>query len=69
MGQDILVEDNQTKKIGKGLKAGDDATVSDGGERTLMPGIIPVIIKDRKIYKNAPLENRNHKFIKEKNNG
>ena len=28
MGQDILVEDNQTKKIGKGLKVGDDAAVS-----------------------------------------
>ena len=53
MGQDILVEDNQTKKIGKGLKAGDEATVIDGGERTLMPGIIPVIIKDGKIYKDA----------------
>jgi hypothetical protein len=29
---------------------------------------IPVIVKDGKIYKNAQRENRNHKFIKEKNN-
>jgi len=29
---------------------------------------IPVIMKDGKIYKNVQSENRNHKFIKEKNN-
>ena len=29
---------------------------------------ITLIMKDGKIYKNAQKENRNHKFIKEKNN-
>ena len=40
MGQDVLVEGNLIKKIGKGLKAGKGATVIDGGGRTLMPGLI-----------------------------
>ncbi len=39
-GMDVLVEDNLIKKIGKGLKAGDGATVIKGGGRTLMPGMI-----------------------------
>jgi imidazolonepropionase-like amidohydrolase len=40
MGQDVLVEVNLIKKIGKGLKANKDANVIDGGGRTLMPGLI-----------------------------
>ncbi len=40
MGQDVLVEGNLIKKIGKGLKAGKGATVIDGAGRTLMPGLI-----------------------------
>jgi len=40
MGQDILVEANLIKKIGKGLKANSDATVIDGGGRVLTPGFI-----------------------------
>lgn len=40
MGQDVLVEANLIKKIGKGLKADKDASVIDGGGRTLMPGLI-----------------------------
>ncbi|MCP4256783.1 MAG: amidohydrolase family protein [Planctomycetes bacterium] len=36
----VLVENNLIKKIGKDLKAGKDATVIDGGGRTLMPGLI-----------------------------
>jgi len=40
MGQDVLVEGNLIKKIGKGLKAGGRATVIKGGGRTLMPGLI-----------------------------
>ena len=39
MGQDVLVEGNKIKKIGKGLKA-IGAEVIDGGGRTLMPGLI-----------------------------
>jgi len=40
IGQDVLVEGNQIKEIGKGLKARDKATVIDGAGRTLMPGLI-----------------------------
>ena len=40
MGQDVLVEGNLIKQIGKGLKAGGKSTVIDGGGRTLMPGLI-----------------------------
>ncbi len=40
MGQDVLVEGNLIKQIGKGLKAGDGATIINGGGRTLMPGLI-----------------------------
>lgn len=40
MAQDVLVEGNLIKKIGKNLKAGNGATVIDGGGRVLMPGII-----------------------------
>jgi imidazolonepropionase-like amidohydrolase len=40
MAQDVLVEGNLIKKIGKGLVAANGATVIDGGGRTLMPGII-----------------------------
>jgi imidazolonepropionase-like amidohydrolase len=40
MGQDVLVEGNLIKKVGKGLKAGKGATVIQGGGRTLMPGLI-----------------------------
>ncbi len=39
-GQDVLVEGNLIKKIGKDLKADDKATVINGGGRTLMPGLI-----------------------------
>lgn len=40
MGQDVLVEANLIKKIGKDLKANKDASIIDGGGRTLMPGLI-----------------------------
>ena len=40
MGQDVLVENNLIKKIGKGLKADSKATVIDGGSRVLTPGFI-----------------------------
>jgi imidazolonepropionase-like amidohydrolase len=40
MGQDVLVEGNLIKQIGKGLKAGDGATVIEGHGKTLMPGMI-----------------------------
>ena len=39
-GMDILIEGNLIKKIGANLKAGDGASVIDGGGRTLMPGLI-----------------------------
>jgi len=39
-GMSVLVEGNLIKKIGKGLKADANATVIDGGGRTLMPGLI-----------------------------
>jgi imidazolonepropionase-like amidohydrolase len=39
-GMSVLVEGNLIKKIGKGLKADGNATVIDGGGRTLMPGLI-----------------------------
>ena len=40
IGQDVLVEGNLIKKIGKGLKADAGATVINGRGRTLMPGLI-----------------------------
>ena len=40
IGQDVLVEANLIKKIGKGLKVNKDAEIIDGGGRTLMPGLI-----------------------------
>lgn len=40
MGQDVLVEGNLIRKVGKNLKAGRRARVVDGGRRTLMPGLI-----------------------------
>ena len=40
MGQDVLIEENLIKKIGKSLKANKDAKTIDGGGRTLMPGLI-----------------------------
>ena len=40
IGQDVLIEANLIKKIGKGLKADKDADIIDGGGRTLMPGLI-----------------------------
>jgi imidazolonepropionase-like amidohydrolase len=40
-GMSVLVEGNLIKKVAKGeIGARDDATVIDGGERTLMPGLI-----------------------------
>ncbi len=39
-GQDVLVEANLIKRIGKVLNAGDGATVIDGGGRVLIPGLI-----------------------------
>ncbi len=39
-GMSVLVEGNLIKEIGKDIKAGDGATVIDGGGRTLMPGLI-----------------------------
>jgi len=38
-GMNVLIEGNLIKKIGKGIKAG-NATVINGGGRTLMPGLI-----------------------------
>jgi imidazolonepropionase-like amidohydrolase len=40
MGQDVLVEKNLIKEIGKNLKANNAATVIDAKGKTLMPGII-----------------------------
>jgi len=40
MGMSVLVEKNLIKKIGKGLNANKEATVIEGGGRTLMPGLI-----------------------------
>ena len=40
MGQDVLIEANLIKKIGKSLKANKGAKLIDGGGRTLMPGLI-----------------------------
>jgi imidazolonepropionase-like amidohydrolase len=40
LGQDVLVENNLIKKIGKGLIAGADATVIDGSGMTMTPGFI-----------------------------
>jgi imidazolonepropionase-like amidohydrolase len=40
MSQDVLVEGNLIKQIGKGLKADEKTTVIDGKGRTLMPGLI-----------------------------
>ncbi|OIQ38436.1 MAG: hypothetical protein BM563_06170 [Bacteroidetes bacterium MedPE-SWsnd-G1] len=38
MGQDVLIEKNLIKEIGQDLKAPKEATVIDGGGRTLTPG-------------------------------
>lgn len=40
MGQDVLVENNLISKIGMKLKAPKEATIIDGGGKTLMPGLI-----------------------------
>lgn len=40
MAQDVLIEGNAIKQIGKGLSAGDGATTIAGDGRTLMPGLI-----------------------------
>ena len=40
MGQDVLIEENLIKKIGKSIEADKDSKVIDGGGRTLMPGLI-----------------------------
>lgn len=40
IGQDVLVEANLIKQIGKGLTAGSEAMVIDGGGRVLTPGFI-----------------------------
>jgi len=39
-GGEVLIENNLIKQVGKSVQAEDDATVIDGGGRTLMPGII-----------------------------
>jgi len=39
-GQDILIENNLIKTIGKGLSADDDAEIVDGKNLTVIPGII-----------------------------
>ena len=39
-GMSVLVEDNHIKEAGRGLKAGAEATVIDGGGRTMTPGLI-----------------------------
>jgi imidazolonepropionase-like amidohydrolase len=39
-GLDVLIEGNLIKQVGKDLKAKTQATVIDGGGRTLMPGLI-----------------------------
>ena len=40
MERDVLIEGNLIKHIGKGLKAGNGASVVEGEGRTLMPGLI-----------------------------
>lgn len=40
MGMDVLVSGNLIEKIGHGLSGRPDATVIEGGGRTLMPGLI-----------------------------
>ena len=40
MGQDVLIEANLIKTIGKSLKANTSANIINGGGRTLMPGLI-----------------------------
>ena len=40
MGRDVLIEGNLIKQIGKGLEAGNGASVVEGNGRTLMPGLI-----------------------------
>jgi len=40
MGKDVLIEGNLIKEIGRNLVAADGVTVIDGGDRTLMPGLI-----------------------------
>ncbi len=39
-GMSVLVEDNHIKEVGKGLKAGAEAIIIDGGGRTMTPGLI-----------------------------
>jgi len=39
-GRDVLIEASLIKKIGKNLKANKNASIIDGGGRTLMPGLI-----------------------------
>ena len=36
---EVLIENNLIKKVGKSINARTDATVIDGGGRTLMPGM------------------------------
>lgn len=40
IGQDVLVEGNIIKEVGQGIVAAKGVTVIDGGNRTLMPGLI-----------------------------
>ena len=40
MDMDVLVTGNLIEKVGKGVEGRPDATVIDGGGRTLMPGLI-----------------------------
>ena len=40
MGQDVLVENNLIKQVGRNLKASEGALRIDGGGRTLTPGFI-----------------------------
>ena len=39
-GMSVLVEDNYIKEVGKGLKAGAEAIIIDGGGRSMTPGLI-----------------------------
>ncbi len=39
LGKDVLITGNLIEKVGKGVSARPDATVIDGGGRTLMPGL------------------------------
>jgi len=59
VGQDVLVEGNLIKQIGKGLKADANATVIDGGGRTLMPGLIDAHVHLNMLAGNSPAEMEN----------